>query len=310
MQATEFYHEPVLLAECLEFLNIRPEGVFADCTLGGGGHSEAISGLLGERGVLHCFDRDPEAIAFARKRLQNAQPKIVYHEVPFGNLSEEVESNSLDGVLYDLGISSRQVDSAERGFTFAGETPLDLRMDTRQDLDAQKWLRSASEEDLAKAFRENADLEKPLKLAKLIKHAIGEEPILPADIRSAALKTYPEKRRDINGILARIFQAIRMEVNGELAEIEKSLDGAVECLKPSGRMVVISYHSAEDRRVKQVAAKWERDCICPPNLPLCTCGGNHKKLRKVLRKPVLPSAAEVARNPRARSAKLRVYERV
>lgn len=300
----------MLLAECLEFLKVRDAGVFADCTLGGGGHSEAIAERLGERGVLHCFDRDPEAISFAKRRLEGAKPTIVYHEVPFGNLGEEVEEGALDGVLYDLGISSRQVDSAARGFTFSGETPLDLRMDTRQELDAQKWLRSASEEELARAFRENADLEKPLKLSRILKETFTEKPILPADIRLAALKTYPEKRRDINGVLARIFQAIRMEVNGELGEIERSLDGAVKCLKPSGRMVVISYHSAEDRRVKQVAAKWERDCICPPNLPLCTCGGNHRKLRKVLRKPVLPGAAEVARNPRARSAKLRVYERV
>lgn len=299
-----------MLSECLEFLNLRAGGVFADCTLGGGGHSEAILARLGGSGTLHCFDRDPEAIAFARRRLEKALPKVVFHEVPFGNLREELEENSLDGVLYDLGISSRQVDSAERGFSFTGEAPLDLRMDTRQALDAQKWLRSASEGDLARAFRENSDLEKPMKLARAIKALLTEAPVLPSDIRSSALKTYPEKRREINGILARIFQAIRMEVNGELAEIEKSLDGAVECLRPTGRMVVISYHSAEDRRVKQVAAKWERACICPPNLPLCTCGGKNEKLRKVLKKPLQPGAAEVARNPRARSAKLRVYERV
>lgn len=299
-----------MLSECLEFLNLRAGGVFADCTLGGGGHSEAISARLGGSGILHCFDRDPEAIAFARRRLEKALPKVVFHEVPFGNLREELEENSLDGVLYDLGISSRQVDSAERGFTFTGAVPLDLRMDTRQALDAQKWLRSVSEGDLARAFRENSDLEKPMKLARAIKASLTEAPVLPSDIRSSALKTYPEKRREINGILARIFQAIRMEVNGELAEIEKSLDGAVECLRPTGRMVVISYHSAEDRRVKQVAAKWERACICPPNLPLCTCGGKNEKLRKVLKKPLQPGAAEVARNPRARSAKLRVYERV
>ncbi len=312
MKNSDFYHEPVLLSTCLDYLNISPNGTFADCTLGGGGHSFAIVSRLSATGTLHAFDRDPEAIAFASKRLSAFASQVVFHPVPFSCLGEEIEPASLDGILYDLGISSRQVDSDERGFTFAGTFPLDLRMDTRQEMSAQEWLRQVSEETLAEAFRQNADLERSYKLSVQIKEFLKQTQSLisPDDIKTIAASVYPDKKRDMNGILARIFQAIRMEVNGELSEIEKSLNSAVSCLKPSGRLVVISYHSTEDRCVKMTAAKWERRCICPERQPVCTCGGNCQKLKKVLRKPILPNAEEIARNSRARSAKLRVYERV
>jgi 16S rRNA (cytosine1402-N4)-methyltransferase len=185
-------------------------------------------------------------------------------------------------------------------------------MDSRSDFSAQEWLRTNSVDDMARAFKENADLDRAYKLSANIQNVISDlkTPILPAHLRAATEKTYPDRMRDVNSILARIFQAIRMEVNGEMEQIRVSMRSAVEALKKGGRLVVISYHSVEDRTVKLVCAEFERACLCPPQSPVCTCGGNHQKLKKVLRKPGLPTAEEIARNPRARSAKLRVYERV
>jgi 16S rRNA (cytosine1402-N4)-methyltransferase len=310
-----FYHDPVMLAECLEGLNIKPNGTYGDCTLGGGGHSYAIANKLNENGTLHAFDRDEEAIAFATKRLAGVKCKFVVHPVRFGMIGAEIEADTLDGVLYDLGISSHQVDDSSRGFTFVGNNPLDLRMDRREGVSAQEWLFKVSADDLAQALRKNADMDRAFKLAtRMVEMAStlkaeGRE-ILPDDVKAVVESVFPDKRREVNGLLARVFQAIRMEVNGELKEIEDSLRSAVDCLKVGGRLVVMSYHSVEDRCVKETVAEFEKACICPENLPVCVCGGNHQRLKKVNRKPILPSDEEIARNSRARSAKLRIYERV
>ena len=286
-----------------------------DCTLGGGGHSYAIAQKLNEAGTLHAFDRDDEAVQFATKRLAGVLPKFIVHPVPFAELGNEIEPNTIDGILYDLGISSHQVDDSSRGFTFVGDNPLDLRMDRRENVSAQEWLRTVSEDDFAAALRKNADMDRAFKLATRIKEKVGEiatqgRDVLPSDIKAVVEAVFPDKRRDANSLLARVFQAIRMEVNGELKQIEDSLRAAVDCLKVGGRLVVMSYHSVEDRCVKETAAEFEKACICPENLPVCMCGGNHQRLKKVNRKPILPSADEINRNSRARSAKLRVYERV
>ncbi len=317
------YHEPVMLAECLEGLRLSDAslvgGTFVDCTLGGGGHSYAIANKLSPAGTLHSFDRDEEAVAFATKRMATIpvekSPKFVVHPVAFAKLSEEIAANSVDGILYDLGISSHQVDDSSRGFTFVGNNPLDLRMDRREGVSAQEWLRSVSADDLADALRKNADMDRAYKLATrlvevAVKTAAENRDILPSDVKAIVEAVFPDKRRDVNSLLARVFQAVRMEVNGELAQIEQSLTAAVDCLKVGGRLVVMSYHSVEDRCVKDTCAKFEKACICPENLPVCMCGGNHQRLKKVNRKPILPSDEEIARNSRARSAKLRVYERV
>ena len=308
-----FYHDPVMLAECLEGLNIKPDGTYSDCTLGGGGHSYAIANKLSKGGVLHAFDRDEEAVAFATKRLSGTAPKFIVHPVRFGELKNEIAPNSLDGILYDLGISSHQVDDSARGFTFVGDNPLDLRMDRREGVSAQEWLRTVSADDLAAALRRNADMDRAFKLStRLVEMAvsINGRDILPSDMKTVVESVFPDKRREINGLLARVFQAIRMEVNGELKEIEESIRAAVDCLKVGGRLVVMSYHSVEDRCVKETAAEFERACICPEHMPVCMCGGNHQRLKKVNRKPILPTSEETAVNSRARSAKLRVYERV
>lgn len=306
------YHEPVLLAECLSGLAIRPDGVYVDCTLGGGGHSEAIAKLLSLPGQLHSFDRDSEAIAFAGRRLAPFGACVVLHPLPFSALGDEMAASSIDGVLYDLGISSHQVDESERGFTFSGSEPLDLRMDRGEERSAQEYLREVDGDELANALRGNADMDRAGKLAFRIKDMVAqcEGPVLPGHIRQVVESVYPDRRRDMSSLLARVFQAIRMEVNRELEEIRVSLRAAVTCLRPGGRLCVISYHSVEDRCVKQTLAEFEKDCLCPQSLPVCCCGGHHQKLKRVMRKPVLPSAGEIARNGRARSAKLRVYERV
>ena len=188
-------------------------------------------------------------------------------------------------------------------------------MDRRENVSAQEWLRTVSEDDFAAALRKNADMDRAFKLATRIKEKVGEiatqgRDVLPSDIKAVVEAVFPDKRRDANSLLARVFQAIRMEVNGELKQIEDSIRAAVDCLKVGGRLVVMSYHSVEDRCVKETAAEFEKACICPENLPVCMCGGNHQRLKKVNRKPILPSADEINRNSRARSAKLRVYERV
>ena len=310
-----FYHDPVMLAECLDGLNIKPNGTYGDCTLGGGGHSYAIANKLNEEGTLHAFDRDEEAVAFATKRLAGVKCKFVVHPVRFGELKNEIAPNTLDGILYDLGISSHQVDDSKRGFTFVGDNPLDLRMDRREGTSAQEWLKNVDAETLAGALRKNSDMDRAFKLAtRLVEMAtIAKKEgraILPSDVKSVVESVFPDKKREVNGLLARVFQAVRMEVNGELKEIEDSLRAAVDCLKVGGRLVVMSYHSVEDRCVKETAAEFERACICPERQPVCTCGGNHQRLRKVNRKPILPTNEEIANNSRARSAKLRVYERV
>lgn len=310
-----FYHNPVMLKECLGGLNLKANGTYADCTLGGGGHSYAIANKLNSEGTLHAFDRDQDAVAFATKRLAGVKPKFIVHPVRFGELKNEIAPDTLDGILYDLGISSHQVDASERGFTFVGNNPLDLRMDRREGVSAQEWLRTVSADDLAAALRKNADMDRAFKLStRLVEMAAavsGEgRDILPSDMKAVVESVFPDKKREVNGLLARVFQAIRMEVNGELKEIEDSLRAAVDCLKVGGRLVVMSYHSVEDRCVKETAAEFEKACICPEHMPVCMCGGNHQRLKKVNRKPILPSDEEIANNSRARSAKLRVYERV
>ena len=310
-----FYHDPVMLAECLDGLNIKADGTYADCTLGGGGHSYAIATRLNEQGTLHAFDRDEEAVAFATKRLAGVKPKFIVHPVRFGELKNEIAPDTLDGILYDLGISSHQVDDSARGFTFVGDNPLDLPMDRREGVSAQEWLKNVDADTLAAALRKNADMDRAFKLAtrilEMVAAVFGEgREILPSDMKTVVESVFPDKRREVNGLLARVFQAIRMEVNGELKEIEDSLRAAVDCLKVGGRLVVMSYHSVEDRCVKETTAEFERACICPEHMPVCMCGGNHQRLKKVNRKPILPSAEEIEKNGRARSAKLRVYERV
>ena len=217
-----FYHDPVMLKECLEGLNIKPSGTYSDCTLGGGGHSYAIANKLDENGTLHAFDRDEEAVAFATKRLAGVKPKFIVHPVRFGELKNEIAPDTLDGILYDLGISSHQVDASDRGFTFVGDNPLDLRMDRREGVSAQEWLKTVDADTLAAALRKNADMDRGFKLAtRLVEMAAskGDQEILPSDVKAVVESVFPDKRREVNGLLARPKFAMVSTLAGAVANI-------------------------------------------------------------------------------------------
>jgi len=310
------YHEPVLLGEVMGFWLKQNPGVYVDCTTGGGGHSAAMLAQLKSGSTLHCLDRDSDALAYAGQILKSDLVDIQFHHAPFGQLASCVPQGSADGILYDLGVSSHQLDEVSRGFTMASSTqPLDLRMDRSEACDAQQWLIETDEDQIAHALRNNADMDRAHPLARKIKSEIKlaqEEgtPITAKTLRSAVDFVFRDRRFDQNSLMARVLQAIRMEINEEMPQVVESLKAAVECLKIGGHLCVISYHSVEDRAVKVTMAPFEQACHCPPKFPVCVCGGKHRKVLKLLRKPGLPTAEEIKRNPRARSAKLRIYERV
>ena len=274
----EFRHEPVLLQEVLQWMNVRPDGIYCDGTLGGGGHSEAILKASGGTARLYGIDRDETAVRAASERL-GKYPGFTalrgnFHDAK--TLLAEAGANPLDGALLDLGVSSPQLDTPERGFSYHEDAPLDMRMDRSQGLTAAELLNTASERELTEIIRS----------------------AMPA----AALreKQHPAKR---------CFQAIRIEVNDELGEVERMMQTAPDRLNPGGRLCVISLHSLEDRIVKQAIAAREHGCTCLREAPVCTCGFR-QTLKTITRKPILPKPEECAVNPRARSAKLRVAERI
>ncbi len=304
------YHRSVLEREVVNLLIQDREATYLDATLGGGGHTLSLLTQLGPNGVVIGLDRDPEAIAHCHELL-GEDSRAQLHQAPFSRLSDFCPPASLGGALFDLGVSSHQLDDATRGFSFEPGTPLDMRMGPDVEASALEWLRDASEDELAKCFRHNADLEKPRALARRVKELVLETPEPNSEIlRRAVSDVYHPHGPDRNRLLARVFQAIRMHINRELSEIRSGLSAAVTALAAGGRLCVLSYHSVEDREVKEVFRDFERDCICPPELPVCVCGGGHRALRKIAPKPIEASAEEVSGNPRARSAKLRVMERV
>ncbi|MDR2581534.1 MAG: 16S rRNA (cytosine(1402)-N(4))-methyltransferase RsmH [Fibromonadaceae bacterium] len=306
-----FCHTPVLLRESIESLRIGPLSDYADCTLGGGGHSEMIAELIGEGRYLHCFDRDIAAINAGKSRLSRFEEKIIYHHKPFSSLGAELPQQALGGILYDLGVSSHQIDATDRGFSFTGTEPLDMRMDASCGENAQEYLKRISEAELAKILRENSDLEMAGRLAKrILSGTLHSEKITATNLNAAIEEVYSKRKEDLNSLKARVFQAIRMEVNSEIAEIKKSVEAAVHCLKSGGRLCIITYHSKEARAVKETLSVFEKNCLCDSRLPVCVCGGNNKKIRKVNKETVKPNAAELRTNSRSRSAVLRVYERV
>jgi 16S rRNA (cytosine1402-N4)-methyltransferase len=304
------YHHPVLEQEVADFLVRDPDASYLDVTMGGGGHTAALVSRLGPAGSVTALDRDPEAIAQGRARFVG-EPRVHIHQSPFSRLGDYCPPDSLAGALFDLGVSSHQLDERSRGFSFESGAPLDMRMGPDAGMSALDWLKEVSEEDLARAFGANSDLDRPWALAKRVKLLLGEDPAPTSDLlRRAVDGIYRPRDNERAGLLARVFQAIRMEVNRETDEIRKGLTAAVGALAKGGRVAVLSYHSVEDRAVKETFAEFEKDCHCPPRLPVCVCGGNNRKLRKVIRRPQLAPAEEIARNPRARSAKLRVMEKV
>ena len=310
----EFQHSPVMPEEVIRELNIRPDGIYVDGTLGGGGHSGLIAGCLSEKGRLIGIDQDEDAIRAATERLACYGDKVTIVRSNYSGMAsvlKELSVPAVDGILLDLGVSSYQLDQAERGFAYREDAPLDMRMDRRQKLTAADVVNTYSEQDLSRLIhqygedrfarniakhivkaRQSAPLETTGELVEIIKAAI------PARVRAKG--GHPAKRT---------FQAIRIEVNHELDVLEDTLEEMVGLLNDGGRLAVITFHSLEDRIVKKIFRKCEDPCICPPEFPVCTCG-RVSMGRVVTRKPILPGDEELESNSRSKSAKLRVFERI
>ena len=308
----DYGHKPVLLEECLQALAICPDGCYLDGTLGRAGHSLAILRRL-TTGRLVGIDRDMAAIGAARERLADFQDRVTLVHGNFrdlGRILQETGTGPLDGMLFDLGVSSPQLDEARRGFSYMQDAPLDMRMDESEALSAADIVNTWSQEELRRVLYEYGEERYAPRIAQAIVRRRGDRPIettgeLVEVIRSAmpaaALreKQHPAKRS---------FQALRIAVNGELEALPPMLAAAADGLKPGGRLAVITFHSLEDRIVKRTLRELATGCTCPPEFPVCVCG-KKPKLRLVTRKPVTAGAAELEENPRARSAKLRVAER-
>lgn len=304
------FHQPVMVEEVLELLKVQPGGLYVDATLGGGGHSEA---LLRRGAKVFGIDRDPIAVAYAKERLVSFGPNFQGVQGNFADLKlllQKSNLSSVEGVLFDLGVSSYQLQQSKRGFSFRDEAPLDMRMDPSLQLTAGEVVNEWPEEELFRLFRSYGEERYARSIARAIARERQRRRIQTArQLADLILASLPPSARH-QGIhpATRVFQALRILVNQELDNLQKALPQALEVLKPGGRLCVISYHSLEDRIVKQVFREAEHPCTCPPDLPFCVCG--KKPLGKVItRKPLLPTAEEVARNPRARSARLRCFEK-
>lgn len=315
----EYRHTPVLLAECLEYSHLKTQHTFVDATLGGAGHSVEAAKLLGPDGTLIGIDQDDVAQAAARERLMalpdDIRPNIELLRGNFGDMDElllEAEVPGVDAFLFDLGVSSVQIDTPSRGFSFKEDGPLDMRMNPGNNtLNAAEIVNTYNAADLARVIRSYSDEKWASRIADFIVQARKERRIETSSQLVEIIKAaIPASARRAGGHPAkRTFQALRIEVNSELAVLRSGLEAAVRWLNPGGRLVVISYHSLEDRIVKDTFSSYIRRCTCPPDLPVCVCG-NKPILELVTRKPVLPTEEEVERNPRARSAKLRVAEKL
>ena len=310
---SEFHHVSVLLDECLEGLAIRPDGVYVDGTLGGAGHSLQIARRL-TTGRLIGIDRDTVALAAAKTRLEEVWDRVTLVHANFREMDrviQELEIPGVDGILLDLGVSSPQLDDSERGFSYMAEAPLDMRMNSQDILDAGQVVNTYSYEQLKRILydygeeryapqiasaicrrREEKTIETTLELADIIRSA------MPAS--ALREKQHPAKRS---------FQAIRIAVNDELGAVEEVMNKAIDLLNPGGRLAVITFHSLEDRIVKSAMAEAAKGCICPPEFPVCVCG-RKPRVRVISRKPITSTQEELDRNPRARSAKLRICEKI
>ena len=308
-----FQHVSVLLEECIENLKIRPDGTYVDGTLGGAGHSFRIAGRLTEGGRLIGIDRDEAAIHAAGERLAPFADRVTIVKSNYGEIREVLDSlqiRKVDGILLDLGVSSYQLDTAERGFSYMADAPLDMRMDQEESRTAYDIVNGMPEEDLARILRDYGEEKCARSIARHIAAAREKHPVEPTgELVEIIREAMPLKMQKTGGHPAkRTFQAIRIELNRELAVLDETLDTMIECLNPGGRLCVITFHSLEDRIVKNHFRTAENPCVCPRNFPVCVCGKKSRG-RVITRKPILPTEEEMDENSRSKSAKLRVFER-
>lgn len=306
----EFLHVPVMLDECIQGLNIAPDGIYVDGTAGGAGHSSAIAEQLGEKGRLISLDRDPDAVKVASERLSRFPNAQVIHS-NYSQMRDVLDSlgiDRVDGILMDLGVSSFQLDEGSRGFSYHSDAPLDMRM-SKEGMSAADVVNTYSEQQLAKIIFEFGEEKFSRRIASNIVAERAKAPIeTTLQLADIIRNSVPQKARREKNPCKKTFQAIRIAVNGEFDHLSKGLDDAFYSLKPGGRLAVITFHSLEDRLVKQRFAGWCKGCICPPDFPQCVCG--HKPQGKLVnRKPLEADEKELERNNRSRSAKLRIIER-
>ena len=306
----EFAHVPVLLTETIESLAIRPNGIYIDGTVGGAGHSREIASRLSKNGLLIGLDRDPDAVAVATERLQEFPAKVIH-----GNYSQmrqildSLQISAADGVLLDLGVSSHQLDEAERGFSYQTDAPLDMRM-SQEGLSAYDIINTWDEQNLKKILFEYGEEKFAGSIASGIVRARLQSPIeTTGELAELVRQAVPQKYRREKNPCKKTFQAVRIAVNDEFAHLRLGLQSAFDCLKSGGRLAVITFHSLEDRIVKQQFAEWAKGCTCPPDFPQCVCG-KKPKVKLITHKPVTAGTEELEQNHRSHSAKLRVLEKL
>ena len=310
----EFAHKSVLLEETIDNLNIKPDGIYVDGTLGGAGHSEQIVKRLGEGGRLIGIDQDEDAIAAASKRLEPYGDKVTIVRDNYQNfrrILDELNIQKVDGILLDLGVSSYQLDNADRGFTYRVDAPLDMRMDNRQTKTAKDIVNDYSEAELFRILKDYGEERYAKSIAyHICKYRENKVIETTEELNDIIRGSIPAKARNGQGHPSKqTFQAIRIELNRELDVLRDSIDGMIASLNPGGRLCIITFHSLEDRIVKLAFRKNENPCICPPNFPVCTCGRKSKG-KVITRKPIIPGERELEENSRSKSSKLRVFEAI
>ena len=308
----EFKHISVLKEESITGLNIKPDGIYVDCTTGGGGHSLEIAKRL-TTGRLVCFDKDTDALSYAKTVLKEHLNKITFINTNFANLDtalEELGINYVDGILADLGVSSYQIDTAERGFSFMRDARLDMRMDKSQKLDAYQVINTYKEEDLSRILFTYGEEKNARQIARKIVKIRETKPIETTfEFRDIIVSSYPPKFQNKPSLCNKAFQAIRIEVNNELNDLPISVEKMLSKLQKNGRLCIITFHPLEDRIVKQAFKLHATECLCPPRIPKCIC--NHKADIKLITKhPIVPEDNELLSNSRAGSAKLRIAEKI
>ena len=308
----EFNHYSVLLNETIDGLNIKPDGIYVDGTLGGGGHAYEVCRRLGEKGSIVGIDQDAAAIEAASARLKDFGEKVTIVRSNYCDMKSKLHElgiDKVDGIVLDLGVSSYQLDTAERGFSYREDAPLDMRMDTRQKMTARDIVNDYTEADLYRVIRDYGEDKFAKNIAKHIVQARAVKPVeTTAELSEIIRASIPMKFQKKSGHPAkRTFQAIRIELNRELDVLRDSLDDMIDLLNPGGRLCIITFHSLEDRIVKSAFRKNENPCTCPPDFPVCVCGKKSKG-SIITKKPILPSEEELEYNSRSKSAKLRIFE--